>query len=161
MESIFILLRRVCVCGLFSAIIMALARETGQKEIVRLCCACAMIISIFSPLPRNNAEIGDISLQKENFQQSANSAMADLEKNQTDAMCTAIESYAQGQAKSQGAECRIEVEGKAEDGVLVITRANIFCKPSASQTVQNILINECAIGANSIFYSEEGIDGKE
>ena len=45
MDAIATLIQRLCACGLLCGVALSLVKHSGQEGILRLCCACLMVVA--------------------------------------------------------------------------------------------------------------------
>lgn len=149
LDALFIILRRICVCGMFSAIVMAITADASQREIARVCCACVMIIAIFMPAPKNTlADIPEFS--QDSFQIEAERAMQSFQQNQKEAMCRKIEEYAANRA----GEGKFIVEAEIEDSELIIGTITVHGANLNKPEIVKILKAECGAASSEIIFVE-------
>ena len=51
MDAIATLIQRLCACGFLCGVALSLVKHSGQEGILRLCCACLMVVVLFTSLP--------------------------------------------------------------------------------------------------------------
>ncbi len=140
MENILFLARRLFLCGMLSALGMTLVKGSSQENTMRLCCACLMVITIFSSLPRMKTGMDWSLPQKETMEQAAQKGLEEGWESQKELICTQAEEYLESHALDMGIACRAVVEGEIdEEGVFSVKKAEILPMASLSAQEQETL----------------------
>ena len=135
MDAIATLIQRLCACGLLCGVALSLVKHSGQEGILRLCCACLMVITIFGALPQMKTEVDWSFPQKETMEQAAQRGLEEGWESQKELICTQAEEYLESHAMDLGISCRAVVEGEIdEEGVFSVKKAEIL--PAASLSAQ-------------------------
>lgn len=128
-DQIVLLFRRLCLCGFLTAAVMALAKETGQKEILRLCCVCLTIVMLFRSFPMIRAGGNEIYFKTEKTE-TANlieESVQQAKEDQRLAMQQQAEDYLQTQCRAVCKEVLVKVKATlSEDQVFTIEQVEIF-----------------------------------
>lgn len=114
-DTVVLLVRRLCVCGLLSGVALTLVKDSGHEAIMRLCCASLLVVVLFTSLPGIRLTAPGLP-QREAMQQQADQAMSQAAQDQCSAVCQGAEAYITSQAKAQGILCTARVEGRLADG---------------------------------------------
>ncbi len=116
LETIGQLAQRLCACGLLSALVLSLVRDSGQQAILRLCCASLTVIVVFTSLPSLRFSQSKSQTVWRQMEIQTQQALEQSTQAQHQAACRGVEQYLQSQAQQMGLECRISVRASLEQG---------------------------------------------
>lgn len=165
MEGIGLLARRLCACGLLSALALALVRDSGQQAILRLCCASLTVVVLFTALPALRPGQGRGQPARRQMELQTRQALAQSAEQQRQAACQGVEGYLEGQARLLGLECRVSARARLEEGNVfrleqVEYRLN---QPVSSRQRQGLLeaAGQLGLKAEQVLFWEGGGQGEE
>lgn len=162
-DAIVMLVRRLCVCGLLSGVALTLVKDSGHEAIMRLCCASLLVVVLFTSLPGMRLTAPELP-QRDALQRQADEAVAQAAQDQCSAVCQGAEAYITSQAKAQGIECTVRVEGNlAPDNAFAVERVTIVgaLGSGQQQALRQLAREALGVEDEQVAFTGEGTDETE
>lgn len=164
MDAIATLIQRLCACGLLCGVALSLVKHSGQEGILRLCCACLMVVVLFTSLPSLQLETPDWDKQSP-LQRQADEAMEQSLEYQKAQICQGAEAYLEQQTEQMGITCTVTVLGEiGEDRVFSIRQVTIRSGAllgSQKEAIEQLCRQSLGIGAEQIVWKGEDGDAQD
>lgn len=165
LESIGLLGRRLCACGLLSALALALTRDSGQQAILRLCCASLTVVVVFTGLPSLRLDWGEGRSARRQMEFQSRQALEQSAEAQRQAACQGVEDYLEGQAGQLGLECQVSAQARLDPGNLFrLEQVEYWLRqPVSGQQRQGLLeaAGQLGLGPEQVRIQEGGGQGEE
>lgn len=153
-----VLITRIFAGGIICTLAMMLTGEGAKKEIVRLGCACLMVILVFTPfrgvslntewLRKSGADISDYVKE----------GMEKAEQERFESAARNIEAHIVRRAAAEGVECRADVKYHiTNEKRFVIDEIRISCggKSDKREALQKAIEEDCGVSGNQIIWIKE------
>lgn len=160
-ESIALVLRRLCACGLLCGVALTLVKDGSQQMLLRLCCACLMVITLFTTMPQ--MRWGDLqdSWKEPQLEQQAQEAVATSAQAQVDAICQESAQYLEAQGAALGYQVKARVEARLLQGNrLEITQVQYTGRGDAGKLTQ-LAVESLGVSPQQVLFTQEAIDEKK
>lgn len=154
------LMVRVFAGGIICAIALILSGGGAKKEIVRLCCACLMVILILSPIKGAGISIFDVPRQAEDIKAQINRAAELSHSEEIKQIRTELEAYIVRRGSALGTQCAAEVECRADaQSQLIIDKIIIRHHGQEESTLAKLaglIADEYGVDAGQVYIEEVG-----
>jgi len=151
-------LLRILIGGILCSIALILAGDGPRREIVRLCCACLMIVLLLSPLKKGSLPVISAPLQDDTVKLAVDQALQQTEQYQYNAISGTICEYIREEAQQMGINCDVRLDyGVDKENIFHIHTVTVLYDSSQEQILpqlQETITQDCGVAAQQICWIE-------
>ena len=151
-------LLRIFIGGILCSTALILAGDGPRREIVRLCCACLMIVLLLTPLKNSSLSAISLPLQDDTVKLAVDQALQQAETQRYNAVSGTICDYIRQQAQQLGMNCDVHLDYDVdEETIFHIRTVTVSYEPSQASMLsqlQEIITQDCGVTAQQICWIE-------
>ncbi len=152
------LMLRVFAGGLICTAAMLLAGDGAKKEVVRICCACLMIIFVLTPLTGAQFSLADFSVTQKEVERQIQNGLDEARQSEYNATAAAITDYIRSKSEKLDINCQPQVEYLVDENnvfhITSVTVTHTAVGQSAIDALKKIITDECGVPLEQIYFIE-------